>query len=75
LREYSLSAVDGPPDEHLAIGDRERAIFVRELERYLGPVDRSALFGPAEDRFVHPRSPDHCGALFPEHPAKRVRNI
>ena len=64
-----------PRDHHFLERDRQRAVFVREVERDLGDVHRAPRRRSLKDDFFHLGAAQQSRALFAEHPPHRVRHV
>ena len=56
-------------------GDRQRAVFVREVQRDFGDVHRAPRRRALEDDFFHLRAAQQPRALLAEHPADGVGDV
>ncbi len=77
IQEVVALARPGEParDDDFLERDRQRAVFVREVERDLGDVHRAPRRRSLEDDFFHLRAAQQPRALFAEHPPHRVRHV
>jgi hypothetical protein len=68
-------AGESPGYHDLAIGDRQVAVAVVEIERDLGEVDRPAGGAALEDHVLHLAAPEEPGGLLAQHPAHGIGDV